>query len=378
MVTVSAAGVGFRKGSAELRSGDQNRAHSLGSRQNRCMSPEPSDVPETVSVQERRGIVEVLERYGLTLSGEPKPVALSVSNRNFAVATPDGLLFVRFHAKSRTKERQELAFEVADFAAAQGIPVVAALPDAKGRRLHSLSNRFWSVYPWVEGVHLQRGAIDAAGATMLGELHGRLHATLRPFTDSRLRSDTNGSVWDAAQSLDDFGRVDDLIRYSPSPGAAQLKLQEQIRQIMAMIDSPASRPANDFAEMTRTVCHGDFHERNLILDAGGELLAVVDWEMAAMLPAVFEVLRATSFMGLLGPGLLEAYAAGYGRHAELTQCEAGVEMWWQSQLHNTWVYRARFIEGNRAAGQFIEDHFEMVTMFKDPAFRERVAARLRG
>lgn len=327
---------------------------------------------------ERRGIVELLARYGLTLEGDPQPVALSVSNRNFAVQTSQGPRFVRFMAKSRTRERQELAFAVADHAAAQGIPVVAALADGQGRTLHSLSNRLWAVYPWVEGVHLQRGAIEASGAALFGDLHGRLHAALRPFEDARLRRDTNGSVWDAAESLDDLGRVDDLIRYSPSPGAAQLRLQEQIRDIMALLDSPAARPASEFAGVLRAVCHGDYHERNVIFGANRQLLAVVDWEMTALLPPVFEVLRATSFMGLLGPRLLEAYMEGYRRHADLAQCEEGVEMWWQSQLHNTWVYRARFIEGNRAVGQFLDDHFAMITLFKDPAFREQVAARLRG
>ncbi|MEP7215846.1 MAG: phosphotransferase [Anaerolineaceae bacterium] len=341
------------------------------------MSPELSALPEPVSGQERRSIVEVLERYGLTLTGDPTPVAESVLNRNFALPTSDGPRFVRFHAKSRTKERLELEITASAFAGSQGIPVVAALTDSKGRQLHSLSNRLWSVYPWVEGRHLQRGAIDVSGATMLGELHGRLHAALHPFTDPRLRSDSNGSVWDASKSLDDLGRVDDLIRYSPSPGKAQLILQEEIREIMALIDSPIARPAADFAGVARAVCHGDFHERNVILGAPGELVAVVDWEAVALLPPVFEVLRATSFMHLLGPGLLEAYMGGYRRHAPLHQCAEGVEMWWQSQLHNTWVYTARFIEGNRAVGQFLEDHFQMITMFKDPAFRHQLAVRLR-
>ncbi len=342
------------------------------------MSPELSAEQEAVSLKERRAIVEVLDRYGLTITGEPEPVALSVSNRNFKVLTDDGLRFVRFLAKSRTRERQELASEVCAFAAEHGIPVVPAQADAKGRELHSLSNRFWAVYPWVEGVHMERGAIGPAEAAKVGDIHGRLHAVLRPFADPRLRSDTNGSVWDEAKSLDDLGRVDDLIRYSPSPGSAQLRLQEQIRQIMALIDSPSSRPATDFSGVDRAVCHGDFHERNLIMDAAGDLRAVVDWEMVALLPPVFEVLRAASFMGLLGPGLLEAYMAGYRRHSELEQCEEGVEMWWQSQLHNTWVYRARFIEGNRAVGEFLEDHFAMIMQFANPAFRAQVATRLLG
>ena len=342
------------------------------------MSPELSVQPEPVSVQERRSIVEVLERYGLALTGEPDPVPLSVSNRNFATPTAEGLRFVRLHGKSRTKERMELVFEASAFVAARGIPVATALTDQKARWLHSLSNRLWSVYPWIEGVHLQRGAIDAAGATMLGGLHGRLHTLLSPFSDSRLRSDTNGSVWDAATSLDNLGRVDDLIRYSPSPGKAQLILQEQIREIMALIDSPVARPAADYAGLARAVCHGDFHERNVILGESGELIAVVDWEAVALLPPVFEVLRAASFMHLLGPGLLEAYMTGYRRHALLQQCDDGVEMWWQAQLHNTWVYTARFVEGNRAAGQFLEDHYEMITMFKDPGFRQQIAARLHG
>lgn len=342
------------------------------------MSPDPFPPLETASAQERRSIVELLDRYGLTLTGEPAPVQLSVSNRNFAVPTSDGLRFARLLAKSRTVERQELAFAASEFAALQGIPVAAVLADSKGRRLHTLSNRLWSLYPWVEGVHFRRGAIDSAAAITLGDIHGRLHLALRPFTDARLPTTSNGSVWDAARSLDDLGRVDDLIRYNPSPGAAQLRLQEHIHHITTLIDSPAARPATAFATVVRAVCHGDFHERNLIMSPAGDLVAVVDWEMVSLLPPVFEVLRAVSFMGLLGHGLLETYLRGYRRHTELAQCEEGVEMWWQSQLHNTWVYRARFIEGNHAAGQFLDDHFEMITMFEDSRFRERLAARLSG
>ena len=342
------------------------------------VSPELSESAEAVSAQERRSIVELLGRYGLTPLGEPSPVALSVSNRNFKVETSDGPRFVRFLAKSRTRERQELSFAASEFAAAQGIPVVEALADPQGRRLHSLTNRFWAVYPWVEGVHLKRGSINAQSSRKLGELHGRLHAVLRPFAGPGLRRDSNGSVWDANESLGDLGRVDDLIRYSPSPGAAQLRLQDHIRQIMELLDSEVARPAVEFEGMERQTCHGDFHERNVMFDPAGELLAVVDWEMVALLPPAFEVLRATSFMGLLGPGLLEAYMGGYNRHAELKQCEEGTEMWWQSQLHNTWVYRARFIEGNRAVGQFLDDHFEMITMFREASFRAEIAARLRG
>jgi hypothetical protein len=104
----------------------------------------------------------------------------------------------------------------------------------------------------------------------------------------------------------------------------------------------------------------------------------VDWEMVGVLPPVFEVLRALTFVECLESPRLDAYLRGYGRHARISPADwpTGVEMWWQSSLHDTWVFRARFIEGNRAVERFIPEKLPLLNRFADPDFRWALTERI--
>ncbi|MBA4179561.1 MAG: hypothetical protein C0506_03135 [Anaerolinea sp.] len=340
------------------------------------MSLEPEPPLPSLPRLRRQSIVEVVMRYGLELAGEPRPVAASVLNENYRVPTSAGERFVRFHRKTRPRERLELEAAVIAYAGDHGVPVFAPLADNQGRALHSVTNQFISVYPWIDGGHFERGAITAAQARVLGDMQGRIHVALRDFADSRLPSGKTGSDWDADEALDVLARVDDLIRYYPANTPEQLRLQDAVREQMEMLQSVDARPASDFGHLHRQCCHGDYHERNVIINAAGGVAAVVDWEIAGLLPPVFEVIRALSFMELWKPDLCGAYLAAYRSHLPLEDCAEGVEMWWQAQLHSTWAYRARFIEGNRAAAQFLEPHRRMLTALRDRDYRQMLLARL--
>lgn len=342
------------------------------------MSLEPAMPPPGLSRTQRQLIAEVLARYGLAPGGEPAPVAASVLNQNYRVPTTGGVRFVRFHRKTRTRERLELEQDVIRKVAGAGIPAFPALADGEGRWLHSLSNQFISVHQWLDGANPRPGAITPRDARLLGDLHGRIHAALRDFADPRLPVGGTGSAWDVGDALEMLGRVDDLIRYYPAQSPEQLQLQAGIRDQMRMLESGAARPASDFSGLRRQCCHGDYHGRNVIFDGNGGVLAVADWELAGMLPPIFEVIRALSFMELWEPALCGAYLGAYRDHAQLEDCETGVEMWWQAQLHDAWAYRARFIEGNRAAGQFIEPHRRLLAQLAEPAYRESLVRMLKN
>lgn len=341
------------------------------------MSLEPDAPAPAVPRAHRQSIVELLARYDLELAGEPEPVLTSVLNQNYRVPTTGGDRFVRFHRKTRTRERLELEQDVIRHAAGRGIPAFTAVADARGRWLHALSNQFISMYQWIEGSVFQRGAITADEAAVLGDLHGRIHAALRDFRDPRLPIGGTGSRWDLETSLDDLGRVDDLIRYYPAHSDEQLRVQAALREQMELLESGVTRPAADFDHLARQCSHGDFHERNVIIDEHGSAAAVVDWEMAGLLPPVFEVIRALSFMHLLEQPLAAAYLRAYRQHAEIPDVEEGVQMWWQAQLHDTWVFRARYIEGNRAVEPYLEDHAQRLRELSRAEYREDLVQLLR-
>ena len=337
----------------------------------------PSPPADPTPSRNPRDIERAVAAFGLTLEAPPRHIDESVLNENYHVVTNDGPRFLRFVRKERDLDRVLLEHRVMKHAASAGIPV--PLPQlAAGRPFSRVRDRLVQLYPWVDGRHAGASTADAAA---LGAMEAATHLALSGFTDPELLAvgSSGRADWDTDQAIQVLSRVDDLIRYYPSPGERQLKIQEDLRFQLQLLESSEPRPASDFSVLQPMLCHGDYHTRNVLLDTAGQVSAVVDWEIASLIPPVFELLHAISFSNYLDPPLLGAYLSGYasGRRLTSEECALGVELWWQRRLHGTWVYRQRFIEGNRLVDRFLDEEAALLRRFGDTAYRAQLAEELR-
>jgi Ser/Thr protein kinase RdoA (MazF antagonist) len=327
-------------------------------------------------------IDRLLERHGLARRGAA-PVAGSVLNDNYRVETTAGPRFVRLHATRRDGERVRREHRAATWAAAHGLPAAAPIADASGETLHRIGGVFVSLWPWVEGRTVARAAISDGEAAALGWLLGDLQRELAGYADPTLEDGKVGTAWSTEEAISTLWRVDDLIRYNPSPSEENQRVLEAIRFQLGLLEGGAARPAADFADLPRQPCHGDFHERNVLFGPSDTIAAVVDWEMVCLLPPLYELLRAVTFLGLLdASALLRTFLGAYRAHTivapDATTAAAVVEMRWQAMLNGTWVYRAAFIEGNDRASRFLIEEAAELRRWSDGAFRAWLAALLGG
>lgn len=323
-------------------------------------------------------ITAALARLDLAPSAPMAPVAHSVLNHNYRVETARGPLFARISRASHGRDCVELEQHAMAWAAERGVPVVLPLTTGDGATLWEHEAGVVSIAPWVDGRHFARGAIDATGARTLGAMHGRTHAALASFRDPLLA--VSGQVrWDTATTIATLHAVAERIPHHPLPPGECERLLSQVAQQLALVESGEARPPADFADLAMQPVHGDYQERNVMVDATGHVVAVVDWEMVALIPPVYEILRAVSFMALLAPPLLRAYLAGYRDHARLdvAACHLGPEMFWQHDLHSAWSLKTVFLDGDERAAIFLRPG-EYRLGFRDPAFRAFVAAELRA
>lgn len=323
----------------------------------------------------------LLERHGLRREGPPVHLADSIQNPSYRVATGGGAFVVRVHKKSRTVDGIAFEHAVMRYAAAGGVPVALPVPTASGETAIRAGGVLLALYPWVEGRTATRGSITPGEAALLGETEGRIHAALAGYPGEVPRAWRSGAQWDTETSIAQLSRVDDLIRYYPAPGDEYLRAQEGLRDALDLLETPGvAVPWSSFSGLRLTLVHGDFHERNVILGGDGAVAAVVDWEAAGLLPPLFELLRCVTFAGLLDEPHLGAYLDGYHRHATIDAgaCEASVEFWWQSLLHDTWVYTRRFIEGDHGVTRFFPETRANIARLREPAERGRLAAALRA
>jgi Ser/Thr protein kinase RdoA (MazF antagonist) len=328
-------------------------------------------------VEERPGsISEALAQWGLRLSGAVSPVAGSVQNQNYRVETDRGPRFVRLHRTTRIRERIALEHRVIRWAHEHGLPAVPPMAATDGSTLQLVDGRLVAVFPWVDGRHLQRDQLTPSDAAVMGYLQGRLQTTLAAYEDPSLHTDW--WTWETGHSLEQLHAYMERLRSFEGPPEHQVVIQANLELQLRLLGSLAGRPRAAFDDLPVQPLHNDYHERNLILGADGEVVAVVDWDMVARVPRAFELARSLTLSGLLDPRTLEPYLAAYGRHITLSrdECERGVEMWWQFFLHDTWAYGRRLTESDPVVQPFFAEGIDRLERWSTPGFQEWLVERI--
>lgn len=110
----------------------------------------------------------------------PRLVSAGSPHRVWRLAVARGVLAVKELNQEQTalpgaRHALRQAQSIAAQLAAEGVPTVLALT-VEGDALVDLDGATVLVYPWVNGVQLSPGALDAAQAGRLGEVLGRMHA----------------------------------------------------------------------------------------------------------------------------------------------------------------------------------------------------------
>lgn len=334
--------------------------------------------PLSLSFEKEQILDRVLVRVGVKRQGILTQVHNSVQNENMRVQTNRGDYFVRFH-NPRASERKLLREQrIMVWANAQGLPVVTPCCDAEGRSLWLEEGTWISLYPWVEGHTGIRGSIQPFEAHALGEMQGRLHATLALYEDPELPFEGSGSSWNTNHTLLCLDQIQQHLQKQANWEEEEKLVLNAIKVQRELLLSSSAHPISDFDALSRQPVHGDYHEGNVLLYAQNQVVAVVDWEMAGRLPRIFELIRTLSYVRLLTPELLAAFLSGYKRWCYFSkqECTLGVEMWWQSLLHDTWAWQRYFVEGDVRTKRFFPFVRARFQQFSDPAFRNQLTQTL--
>lgn len=233
---------------------------------------------ETVLSDQIRTVV--LQAWGVRLGGEPVRLYGGEESAAYRAREVDGAepareVVVRIGPEWRGSEEAEWCHLVAQRAADGGLDeAVVPLRTRDGRTVVRADGRPVSLWPYMAGCWAE-GA-DPAGAVRAARLLARLHRALADVT----------------------------LPARPVPAGLQIGLAGEV-----VYDDPALHdPELDgwLAEFSRRATrvhplHGDFYHGNLLADAAGQLVAVLDWDEALVAPPELELAGAAlEFAGEFG------------------------------------------------------------------------------
>ncbi len=316
--------------------------------------------------------LDALRAFGVEAARRPVRLQRGSLNQNYRVEVSTGRLFLRRHRPELTRAAIEREHAIVRWVAARGIPAPLPFATPSGETVLQIEGACWALFPWVEGRSVVRGRIPLASARALGDLNGEVHAVLADHPEAPPKEWR--ITWDTAEAFDTLERLELLVAARGGPD----DVLEGIRFRLRLLESGEARPVEAFREMPVQLVHGDFHDKQVVFGRGSEVRALVDWEMAGWLPRTWEVIRSLVFSKLIdGPGF-DAYMEGYAGHVRLSpeECRLGVELWWQTRLHETWALRTYFFENNARVARFVGDGLRHVQWLADPSVRAALAARL--
>ena len=181
-------------------------------------------------------------------------------------------------------------------------------------------------------------------------------------------------AWDTDASIEALRRVEEAARERLEDRA----VLEAIEFHRRLLEGDVARPFSEIGELPCQLLHGDLHDEQVLLAEDDSVVGVVDWELTRVAARVWELIRSRSFSGVLETHLPDHYLRGFRGHVQLTEqeCRGGIELWWQTRLHGTWVYEVYFLEGNDRVRPLLGETDRHLRRFADETWRTQIADRL--
>ena len=245
-------------------------------------------------------LASVLVRFGLPAPERFLPEPKGSVNTNYHVWAGGRRWFLRLN-EGKCDADVEFEASVICFLEAVSFPAARLLLTVDGRSHVHVRGRQAMLFAFVAGEELPREAVLAEHVRRVGEQLGRLHALAAGFGGSRPNPYGPERVGPWIDELEPDGGGDDAVR------AALPMLHDEFERAPRLPPAP------------RGLVHGDLFVDN-VLWSGGEVSAVLDWEMSCVDAFAYDLgvaLNAWCYTDRFQPALCLALLDGYRARTSL-------------------------------------------------------------
>ena len=299
----------------------------------------------------------VTQNYSLRGIVTIEKIDLGFLSSNYRVSNNDKEFFLKGYRYSDIEKVKEI-HTVKKFFASHGFPVILPLQNKTGKTITTIEDVHYALFPFVKGIHFNRGTIPDHIAKALGENLAMMHACTQKHP---LVIKESFGAWSDSIALSRMDELIGIIENIKTPNAfdrlalASLKFKEDLVK-------KDGKPLSDFALEPYILLHGDYHEQNIFFDVSGKIKYIFDFEKATMGPRCFELWRSVDYMFLNGDFSDEriskaiTYLKAYNAKNSISKEELtnGLEIYYQRLIHSVWVEKEHYLKENTRVDHFLE------------------------
>ncbi|MDV5145750.1 phosphotransferase [Streptomyces sp. SBC-4] len=310
-------------------------------------------------------LAALIDLFGLDHVVERRHLADGLMNVNWRLDTPAGSFALkRIMDVPLDRLRRNLA--VLPGLAKVGIPVAAPITASSGAAVVEVGGRGYCLFPWVPGEHIRGVDLSTGQVEGLGVHLARLHVALRHATDAGRLPAVPDLVTAEVDTPERAAEKADRLTAAVHANAAAEPFDpvalDAIAKRRVLLDEHARlQPQSNVPAGPHGWTHGDFQYRNLLW-AGGELVAVLDWDRLGVRPYAEEVVRTAQVQfgveGVFDLDRVSAFVAGYRSVNPLEPAELGdaVRRLWWKRMTDFWQLEFHYGRGDRSCDElFIAD-----------------------
>ena len=305
-------------------------------------------------------LLEIRQLYGYELFFVERILSGFLSE-NYTLTDGTKKYFLKKHRHTDLKQVEGVCL-AEQFFAEGGVPVILPLTTHSGTYFFEQAGSFYSLYPFIEGRHIERGTLSEQAAvslgTTLGVLHWRGRESRLPILEHFNAHDKEKFLTKAAAIEAEIAKKRSLSEFD---ALARISLELKKRYVLAN-----TTPYEQLSLKSDTLIHGDYFCDNVFFNTQDHVSHVFDFEKTQYAPASYEMFRSllVSFFSIpIEENLVHAkkYVNAYLAENPLSKevVKDGLTAAFLKQIHSLWIEEEHYLKNSTRPDELLPSQYAL-------------------
>jgi len=289
-------------------------------------------------------------------------------SNNFVLIQKRTKYFLKQYRKFDEDRLKEI-HNVKSFFNEGGVPVILPIKNKNGRSYFNFEGAYYSMFPFIDGLHLGRKNLSKEACKNLGEMLAKIHLQGKKQHPEVMKRQ---SRFEKSKFFRQLEKVLPFIEKDKEKSNFGKLAHQSILLKKSIIESNKETEESVALPYDHLI-HGDYHNNNVFFDKENNVTHVFDWEKTMIAPRVFELVRSmcyTFFDGEFEEDNFERaliYLSAYNYLYPISQDEIrrGIIMYFITKSQTLWIENTHYLDGSSRVDLFLENEIKTLIYLKD-------------